>query len=238
VRLPVTRRLPQDTVNLIQPSHYPGMPFLSAALPSERRIQFDATGFVDPVDTALNLLEDGATIVGVVLPGRDYPVDDVDEEIAATMARVVRRLIDRRVRMGGKQLRPQDIGCADAHVASNAAVSRNIRALGLSTEEVVSETPEQWQGLQRAIIVVKHPLSGKQRLDAFSLDPGRWCVMLSRHLGGCVIVGRAGIGEALRAHQHNCADRPMQSVDFEWTGWNAHSTLWYQLEQQGRLVYA
>jgi hypothetical protein len=238
VQLPVTRRLPQDTVNLIQPSHYPNMPFVSAAVPSQRRIQFDAAGLLDPVDRALNILEKGATIVGVLLPARDYPVDDVDEEIAATMGRVVRRLLDRRVRMGGRQLRPQNIGCADAHVASNAAVARNIRTLGLSTEEVVSETPEQWQGLQRAIMVVKHPLSGKQRLDAFSLDPGRWCVMLSRHLGACIIVGRAGIGDALRRHQHNCADRPMQSMDFEWSGWNAHSTLWFQLEQQGRLVYA
>jgi hypothetical protein len=150
------------------------------------------------------------------------------------MAQVVNRLLFRNIQMGGKRLIDGDIGCADAHVASNAAVSRNIRSLGLSN--VVSETPEQWQGLQRAVMVVKHPLSGKQRLDAFSLDPGRWCVMLSRHLGACVIVGRAGIGDVLRRHQHNCAERPMQSVDFEWAGWNAHSILWSKLEQQKRFV--
>ena len=124
--------------------------------------------------------------------------------------------------MGGTRLCPGDIGCADAHVASNAAVARNLRTLGLSSEDVIAETPEQWQGLQRALMVVKHPLSGKQRLEPFSLDPGRWCVMLSRHQAGCVIVARDGIDGTLRDHQHDCANRPMQAIDLEWIGWKAH----------------
>ncbi len=236
VKLPVTRRLPQDTVDLLQPSHYADLPFVSAAAASERQLQFSAAAMGDPVDRALDMLQSGATIVGILLPARPYPVDDVDEEVAALMASVVRRTLDRGIRMDGVPLRPGDIGCSDAHVASNAAVARNLRARNLSNGDVVAETPEQWQGLQRALMVVKHPLSGKQRLDPFSLAPGRWCVMLSRHLGGCVIVGRDGIAETLRDHQHNCAERPMQAIDLEWIGWRAHSTLWNQLEAKRRLM--
>lgn len=236
VSLPVSRRLPRDTVELIQPSHYPELPFVSAAEADERRIRFTASGLRDPVDQALDLLQSGMTVVGVLLPARAYPIHDVDDEVSAMMARLVRRMLERGVHMGDRPLTPRDIGCADAHVASNAAVARHLRGMGLSTDQVVCETPEQWQGLQRAVMVVKHPLSGKQRLDPFSLDPGRWCVMLSRHLGACIIVGRDGLGDALRSHQHDCAERPMQATDLEWIGWHAHATLWQQLNIMGRLV--
>jgi hypothetical protein len=236
VRLPVTRRLPQDTVDLIQPSHYPNLPFVSAAPADERRLRCALDGLGDPVDEALRMLAAGATLVGILLPEREYPVDDVDDDVGAMMAHVVDRMLKRQIEMGGTRLLPRDIGCSDAHVASNAAVARHLRSRHIPTDEVIAETPEQWQGLQRALMVVKHPLSGRRRLDAFDLDPGRWCVMLSRHLGGCMIVGRDGIGAVLEKHQHDCATRPMQATDLEWIGWQAHSALWRQLESKGRLI--
>ena len=53
--------------------------------------------------------------------------------------------------------------------------------------------PRNWQGLQRPIMIAKHPLSGHARLDRFALEPGRWRVMLTRHQSPCVIVGHDGI---------------------------------------------
>lgn len=35
-----------------------------------------------------------------------------------------------------------------------------------------------------------HPLAGLSEVDAFHLDPGRLCVMLTRHRHACVVVGR------------------------------------------------
>jgi hypothetical protein len=238
VKLPVTRRLPQDTVDILQPSHYPGLPFVSAADTAERKIDFAARGLRDPVDRALDMLAEGNTVVGLLLPSVDYPIIDVDEEVSELMARVVQRAHQRHISMGGARLSLGDIGCADAHVASNAATARRLRSKGVSTDDVVCETPEQWQGLQRKLMIVKHPLSGKHRLSAFDLDPGRWCVMLSRHLGACIIVGREGIGAALNRHQHDCAGRPMKAIDGEWRGWNAHQKLWGAMVNDDRFVLA
>ncbi len=98
------------------------------------------------------------------------------------------------------------------------------------------DTPEIWQGLQRPVMVVKHPLSGKGRLERFGLEPGRWCVMLSRHQLGCVIVGRDGIGDALEQHRHGIGDRPLRADNSEWTARQAHARLWSELERMGRLI--
>jgi hypothetical protein len=234
VSLPVTRRLPQDTVDILQPAFYPDLEFVSSAVPEERRISFGATGLRTPVDRALDLLEEGATLVGLLLPRLEYPVGEVDQEVVETMAEVVRRLRERQVLMGGEALSDAMIGCTDPHVISNAALGRAVRGMG--AHDVVCDTPEQWQGLQRPLMVVRHPLSGSRRLDAFSLDPGRACVMLSRHQGACIIVGRDSIGDALDAHLHNCGDRPMQADDAEWRGWSAHQRVWQAMEEQGRWV--
>jgi hypothetical protein len=46
---------------------------------------------------------------------------------------------------------------------------------------------------------------GRHRVDAteFHLDPGRICVMLSRHRHGCIVVGRAGTADILLEHPDN-----------------------------------
>jgi hypothetical protein len=128
------------------------------------------------------------------------------------------------------------VGCVDAHVASGAAVRHQRQRRGLSADDVMVDTPEIWQGLEREVIVVKHPLSGRRRLSAFTLEPGRFCVALSRHKVGCVIITRDGVGEALDAHSHNCADRALGSENAEWNGWRAHQRLWSELASRGRLV--
>jgi hypothetical protein len=44
------------------------------------------------------------------------------------------------------------------------------------------------------------PLAGLPEADGFHLDPGRLCVLLTRHRQACVVVGRAG-DEALLEDQ-------------------------------------
>lgn len=237
VRLPVSRRLPPDTVQLIQPSLYPQLPFRSAARPEDRRLTFATTGFGTSIDRLLAVLEGGASIAGLLLPPTDISTSDVDEELSAVMADVVTRLLERGGQWQGQRaLTASDIGCVDGHVASVAATRRGLQRRRVPTSAVMVNTPEIWQGLQRPVMVVKHPLSGRRRLSPFDLDPGRLCVMLSRHQVACVVVARDGIGEALSAHRQDCANRPMGADDVEWMGRQAHTTLWSELERSGRLI--
>ena len=236
VRLPATYRLPQDTVDLIQPAFYEDLPFVSAANMHDRRVRLIARGFGDPIDHALELLAAGNTVVGILVPPLHGPLGNVDEPLADMMAGVVDRLLTRGVEWQGRMLEATEIGCVDPHVASGAAVRRNLQHRRRSSRQVFVDTPEIWQGLERPIMVVKHPLSGMRRLDKFGLEPGRWSVSLSRHVLGCVIVGRDGIGKSLEDHSHDCADRPMGSEDIEWAGWQAHQRVWKELERCGCLA--
>src|SRR5215217_1733560 len=52
VHLPASRRLPQDTVDIIQPAFYPQMPFGSAVAPGERRLQFAPRCTANSIDRA------------------------------------------------------------------------------------------------------------------------------------------------------------------------------------------
>lgn len=237
VRLPTSRRLPQDTVNFVQPAFYRQLPFNSAAAPAERRLQLGTATQGDTIDRAIDMLADGATLVGVLLPPAEFGMEQVDNELAATMAEIVARLLARQPCWEGvRQLNAADIGTIDAHVASGAAVRRSLRSYNVPTEACVVDTPELWQGQERPLMVVKHTLSGQHQIGKFGLEPGRWCVMLSRHQLGCVIVSRDGVGDVLAEHRHDCGTRPIGSVDAAWEGWRAHQAIWGQLEAQGRML--
>jgi hypothetical protein len=57
---------------------------------------------------------------------------------------------------------------------------------------VVVETANKLQGLEFEVVFVWHPLTGLPEADEFHLDPGRLCVLLTRHRQMCVVVGRRG----------------------------------------------
>lgn len=240
VQLPVSRRLPHDTVKLVQPCFYPDMPFVAACDDQERRLTFAAKGMGGgAIDIALDRMTASDTIVGLILPESVIPTRDVDRDVVQTMAGVVERLLHRGAEWtGNRQLRARDIGCVDPHVVSNDALRQELAARGLPADEIMVEVPELWQGLERPVMVAKHPLTGQRRLTEFALESGRWCVSLSRHLLGCVIVGREGIGATLDRHQHDCAARAMGSDDTEWEGVLAHRRMWDELSQRGRLIAA
>jgi hypothetical protein len=240
VKLPATWRFTQDTVVFLQPSFYPELPFESATASADRRLTFVAAGMADPVDQALDLVAGGASLVTIVAPPKALAPEQIDEELAQLQARVVQRALTRGAMWEGVgPLGPSGIGCVDAHVASGAALRRELLGMNISVDAstgVLVETPEIWQGLQRPLMIVKHPLSGLRRIDQFALEPGRACVMVSRHQIGCVIVTRAGIAEALDDYQHDSGARPTGSEDTIWAGREAHWALWQELERRGRII--
>ena len=234
-RLPATRRFLQDTVEIVQPSFYPELPFLSAVDSSERQFRFVVAGIGGAIDRALDMIVDGATIVSLVLPKRDPTFEKVDSEIADTVAAVVERFVRRQPSgAGAKGLGSADVGCIDPHVQSGGAVRDRLRAMGL--DEVMVDTPEIWQGGQRALMVVKHPLSDAGRPEEFDLEAGRWCVMLSRHLYGCIVVARGNVDAALADYQHDCGRTPSGAEDAIWRGYRAHAGVWDELRRRNRLL--
>jgi hypothetical protein len=75
-------------------------------------------------------------------------------------------------------------------------VSSLLLAAGI--EGVKVDTAERWQGLERKLMVIVHPLSSTPDPDFdFDLGTGRLCVMASRHQHGMVVVSRDHVSDTL-----------------------------------------
>jgi hypothetical protein len=104
-------------------------------------------------------------------------------------------------------------------------------------EDALVETSDRFQGLERPITVVYHPLSGRADVSEFHLDIGRLCVMLSRHRIACVVMARHGIEAILRRYVPR-GDRVLGiDEDGEFEGWRTHLTLLHELHRHGRVSW-
>jgi hypothetical protein len=214
------------------------MPFRASA--RHCRLRFARPGQQgDGVDRALDLLATGASVVVLELTGSTAIGTQVDQEVAMLMADVVERMLARGMApAGGAPFTTQDIGIVDPHVASGEAVRRELELCQLPGGSPLVGTPEVWQGLERPLIITHHPLSGVGSVSAFSLDPGRLCVAISRHLYGCVIVARAGMEVALLEHPYDSGARPLGSDDRLRRGMQLHLQFLRDLRQLGRIIPA
>lgn len=233
-RLPVTRRLLPDTSDLVQASFYPDLPFSSVVDPSERRLRFALPGVERGIDQALDAIASGQSLVALTVPGSPPAHEEADLEVAAVMARLAERVLMRQAEwLGRRVLQEQDIGCIDPHVIAGGAVGDGLRQRGLSGIRV--DTAERWQGLQMPISIVRHPLSSLSKPTDFDLAAGRWCVSLSRHQIGCIIVGRESVTSTIEEYVHACDTVPAGARDATWAGFEAHRTIWRALGDQGRV---
>ena len=161
VRLRHTWRLGPGTTALIGPLFYPDLPFTSRRPPEHLT---DADGVVLP-----ELAHRPVTVCG----GPSDPV------LVTACAQRARELLD-TVLVTAQDQRPMtaaDIAVVVPHVSQAAA----IRALLSDHPDVLVGTANSLQGLERAAVVMLHPLAGYRTAETVSLDPGRACVMLSRH---------------------------------------------------------
>ncbi len=234
ISLPVSRRLPPDTVELVQPAFYPELPFVAIAEPGDRGLRTMSTGGTW-LDEAIDLAARGASVVQVELPRLiTGPVDvEVAETIVALAARLLARGTVARDNGEERPLTPGMIGVVCAHVAQVNAVRERLPA---GMQEILVETSDRFQGLERSVMLVHHPLSGRADASEFHLDAGRLCVMLSRHRIACIVVTRAGL-EPLLLQYAPTGDRVLGlDRDPEYEGWRAHLTLLGELAQRGRVV--
>ena len=174
---------------------YPGHDFDAAIRPGVRQLRLMRPGpgsrVLAPIDRTL----DEAAASGwanVLLPGA--PVLTADPTTGELIRDLLVRMFSRQPRAACENhTSPQDLRQADVAVGvSHNAQKDLVRVLlddaGLSG--VTVDTANRLQGLTFELVVAWHPLAGSTTTDDFHLDPGRLCVLLTRHRHACIVVGR------------------------------------------------
>lgn len=213
IRLPHTRRVPQDTVDIIGELLYPDQKFHSIADPHP------------PLDMSCMGPQWGQTTrAGRTLLWCEMPEEEPSsQQRAAVGLSWIRGLINLGVP-------PERIGVVCAHkdhVSAQAAV------LGQWQSQIYVETAERWQGGETDWILAWHPLGGNGESGDFEANPGRLCVMLSRHRRGCVLLADRGTPRriaVLGETEHNVLDRASTP------SWLIHQQLYHTVVDQHRLV--
>jgi hypothetical protein len=164
-----TWRLGPATTALVQPAYYPHLPFESLRPPEH---------VIGPHGALPEIAHRPVPAPG----GPDDPV------LTAACAGRVRELLDGhalRIPGGQRPLVAADIAVVAPHVSQASA----IRALLDDQPDVLTGTANQLQGLERAAVIALHPLAGYRDPGAeFSADPGRACVMLTRHRAHLTVI--------------------------------------------------
>lgn len=225
--LPACRRLPHEAVAFVEPFY--DFDFEAYVSPGERGVDL-------PVDSPLAGLADGRPLaLTIPTPHSGAPIE-VDEELADAAATVVGQLLDSGalVRDGGgvpRSLVPADIGVSSTHRVMNAALAARLSGWGPALRV---DTPERWQGLERAVMVAVHPLSGVSDPSPFDLDTGRLCVMASRHQAALVILTRDHVPITLANFVPSAGQAPGRR-DVVGRGHDAHLRFWQALTEHDRV---
>lgn len=237
LELPVSTRLPHDTCALVQAFY--DFRFESWSAPGERRLVLPtANGDDSAADRVLERLGSGSTaLLALPTPAGGPPLEE-DIELARAAVSVVRRALTRHASAqtedGVSALSAEDIGISATHRVMN---TRLADALGEFAGKVRVDTPERWQGLERPLMVVVHPLSGVTHPTVFDLATGRLCVMTSRHRVGVVLVSRDHVGTTLEQTLPR-AEQCLGQRDEAGRGRAQHRAVWDHLHANDRVVRA
>ena len=233
--MPITRRLQPEAVPVAR-HFYPSLAFGAAVLPGVRRLALSETVSVARhtrgLDEALSLA--GRHGWAHVEPPR-APILQADPEAIELIVGLLARLFERRPQVRC-ELRPDYSGLRLERVAVGVSHNdqKDLLRLALSARGlggVVVETANKLQGLEFDVVVAWHPLAGHPDPGSFQLDPGRLCVLLTRHRHACLLIGRTGDAETL-------ADRPAPSTpaylgydtDPVLNGWEVHRRVFSAVE--------
>jgi hypothetical protein len=232
--LPITRRLDARAARVAR-LFYPDLSFAPAVLPGVRKLQLRSNRPKNKrgrdLDTALNM----AAAQGwaqVDLP--HAAALQSDPELVTVLTALVRRLFDRSPHVSCErqtplvQLRQEQVAVGVSHNDQKEFLRVALDAAGLSS--VVVETANKLQGLEFEIVFVWHPLAGLPEPDGFHLDPGRLCVLLTRHRHACVLVGRSSDRDLLTTRLPPATEAYLGwDPDPVLDGWGVHSEIYSAL---------
>lgn len=172
IQLPASRRLPGYSAHFVSELLYPTLNFWPTSDFPDRRIQ---TSSHDPL---LQKIQQGASLVATE---SIQPIQTIVETIKLCCQS---HLVDKDILIDRNVL-TSDIGIVCTRTKDVQALQAACAKQGWT--DIYCETAERFQGLEREIIFVLHPLWDSENVE-FGLLPGKWCVMLSRHRVACIIV--------------------------------------------------
>ncbi len=233
--LPITWRL-DDRAAKMAALFYPNLRFEAAVRPGVRELSLAGPLSIDPtdrkLDQALRLAADKGW-AQLQLPCR--PVLQADGATAELIASLVTRLFKRDPRLRCERspelsaLRPERVAVGVAHNNQKLLVRAALAERQLNA--VVVQTANKLQGLEYDVVIVWHPLAGLPEPDGFHLDPGRLCVLLTRHRHACLVVGRVGDDEMLAQQLPPSTPAFLGSdPDPVLDGWEIHQQVFAALE--------
>jgi len=232
--LPISRRLDHRAVPLVR-AFYSDLSFEAAVLPGVRKLQFDPATATSRtlrlVDQALEISSRSGW-AHVELP--PAPVLAADPEMIDLIVALVQRLFQRRPHArcerhaSWNELQTRHVAIGVSHNDQKDLLRFRLDSVGFP--EVVVETANKLQGLEFELVIAWHPLAGIPEPDEFHLDPGRLCVLLTRHRHACIVLGRADDRHLLDALP------PATPAFLGWDpdpildGWEAHRAAFAALE--------
>jgi hypothetical protein len=235
LELPATQRLPYDSAQIVNTFY--DFHFDSWAGPGDRAFTPARAGSGDPIDRAIDLLRDGSMVILTVPTPPEGPPLEEDRDIAELAAHVAARLVDRggQFRIGDqlREVEAMHIGLSATHRRMNARMAEELPAR--LAPDIMVDTPERWQGLERPLMVVVHPVSGVVQPTAFDLETGRLCVMTTRHQVGLIVVTRDHLPVTL-AEMTPAAEQHVGLPDIVGQGHARHEEFWQRLSEEGRVV--
>lgn len=240
LQLPASRRLPMDSVGLVQ--NFYNFPFESYADPNDRALTFQKR-IKDHRFSKIWEATEGSSIVGItkdIIKSEAHPPLEGDREMARLTTETIVNLLELsptiQLNPGEKlSLTPQDIGIASTRRAIVQDLSMSLPAD--LRQHIRVDTPERWQGLERPVMFVVHPLSSVVKPSAFDLQTGRLCVMASRHKVQLFVVSRPHVPDAL-AEYDPPGDQALGAEDDTGKGHDAHLRFIRELQKRGVWVKA
>lgn len=193
-RLPVTRRLDPRAVPVAQ-AFYPDHPFKAAVLSGVRKLSLHSAPGKKSHILEDESLERASRTGWAHIEMPTSAVLTADPETAELIRRLTVRLFEREPTVACEDrsrpaaLRPENVAVAVSHNDQKDLLRSILEDAGLG--EVHVDTANKLQGLTFELVIAWHPLAGLTDVDPFHLDPGRLCVMLTRHRHACIVVGRA-----------------------------------------------
>ena len=239
--LDTCRRLPDDAVQLV--NNFYDFPFTAFAVIGERFLRPTKKPGDSRVDTAILTLANHSTIIYTHPTGPDGAPIETDMELAQVAADFVSRLLALQCevstsaseRDAPRKLTAVDIGIVSTHNQMNSAIRSCLPSDLVGEHGISVTTPERWQGLERAVMIAVHPLSGVQTPSAFDLETGRLCVMASRHQSACIFITRDHVGDTLNSHLP-AADQALGRGDTVGRGHAQHTAFWQYHEKRNLIV--
>jgi superfamily I DNA and/or RNA helicase len=233
--LPATWRLPKDTADVIK--NFYDFDFIATAEKDSRILKPMKKRSSSKIANSFHNFSKGSIMGLTIKTPRHGPPLEKDMAVVRTVIETIQELFacEPIVYIDGEneKLTPNDIGIVATHRIMVTSIKLALPLIYKDSIQV--DTPERWQGLQKKVMIIVHPLSGNINLSSFDLETGRLCVMASRHRVGLIIVSRDHVKTTLEDY-YPVADQPFYEYDISGQGHYLNSEFWNSIYRKDMIV--